>query len=509
MGHYVGARYVPKFANPLEWAENTAYEAMTVVSYNNNSYTSKIPVPSTIGNPADNSTYWALTGNYNAQVEQCRQETESYKTQVEEYREITEATQKEITTINVNAMDNSKDEDKLSAAVSKALSADNGNYKIVTSKVLNITSNVIIDLNGKSLDFDITYTPTNTSGSALIIRNGNTSNIKIKVINGGNDDNTCNALEIYSLHHCKLDIYGDHYKGTLLRVSGKEQDYTRCIGMSIAIQNYNCNRTLYHGDPVYPAAGFGIYTNVWEEYYDASHPETNLITGVQDVTCLHWESHIVASDLDYNLNLMACTGYFGCLALGGKCKTLLNVGYASKIEADYILLSSEDGHNVNGLKIGNQARLDCGAIRMDAIGNGIDLQDNTSIANIGMIYPETNVESIVSYNNANKITKIENQPYSNIPRGNYRSVINEYISQPVDFTNGVGTFNIDLADYGANNLLSINGIPFGSGESFSMGITNISGTVYTFTVRCTSDSSFSLNGLSFRIHLVCNNPLPW
>ena len=90
MGHYVGARYVPKFANPLEWAENTAYEAMTVVSYNNNSYTSKIPVPSTIGNPADNSTYWALTGNYNAQVEQYRQETENYNTQVEQYRQETE-----------------------------------------------------------------------------------------------------------------------------------------------------------------------------------------------------------------------------------------------------------------------------------------------------------------------------------------------------------------------------------------------------------------------------------
>ena len=79
MGHYVGARYVPKFANPLEWAENTAYEAMTVVSYNNNSYTSKIPVPSTIGNPADNPDYWALTGNYNAQVEQYRQEVEQYR----------------------------------------------------------------------------------------------------------------------------------------------------------------------------------------------------------------------------------------------------------------------------------------------------------------------------------------------------------------------------------------------------------------------------------------------
>ena len=470
---YVGARYVPKFASPVEWAADTSYEALTIVTFNNASYTSKVPVPPTVGNPANNPQYWVLTGNYNAQVEQYRQETENYKTEVEgyrqdtenyktevegyrqdtenyntqvkEYRKITEATQKEITTINVNAMDKSTDEDKLLAAVSKALSTDNGNYKIVTSKVLNITSNVIIDLNGKSLDFDITYTPTNTSGSALIIRNGKTSNIKIKVINGGNDDNTCNALEIYSLHHCKLDIYGDHYKGTLLRVSGKESDYTRCIGMSIAIQNYNCNRTLYHGDPVYPAAGFGIYTNVWEEYYDASKPETNLITGVQDVTCLHWESHIVAPDLDYNLTLMACTGYFGYLALGGKCKTLLNVGYASKIEADYILLGSEDGHNVNGLKIGLQARLDCGAIIMDAIGNGIDLEDKTSIANIGMIYPESNVGSIVSYNNTNKITKIENQPYSNIPRGNYRSVINEYISKPVDFTNGVGTFNIDLA----------------------------------------------------------------
>ena len=75
--NYVGARYVPKFANPVEWQANTSYEAMVIVTYNNSSYTSKIPVPPTIGNPAENSTYWALTGNYNAQVEQYRQETET------------------------------------------------------------------------------------------------------------------------------------------------------------------------------------------------------------------------------------------------------------------------------------------------------------------------------------------------------------------------------------------------------------------------------------------------
>lgn len=73
--NYVGARYVPKFADPVEWQANTSYEAMVIVTYNNASYTSKVPVPPTVGNPAENSTYWALTGNYNAQVEEYRKAT--------------------------------------------------------------------------------------------------------------------------------------------------------------------------------------------------------------------------------------------------------------------------------------------------------------------------------------------------------------------------------------------------------------------------------------------------
>ena len=73
--NYVGARYVPKFADPIGWQANTSYEAMVIVTYNNSSYTSKIPVPPTVGNPAENSKYWVLTGNYNAQIEEYRQET--------------------------------------------------------------------------------------------------------------------------------------------------------------------------------------------------------------------------------------------------------------------------------------------------------------------------------------------------------------------------------------------------------------------------------------------------
>ena len=95
---YVGARYVPKFADPTAWTSGTSYEAMTIVTYNNSSYTSKMPVPATVGNPADNPDYWALTGNYNAQVEQYRQATENYNAQVAQYRQESETVSNNLTT---------------------------------------------------------------------------------------------------------------------------------------------------------------------------------------------------------------------------------------------------------------------------------------------------------------------------------------------------------------------------------------------------------------------------
>ena len=67
---YVGARYVPKFADPYEWQANTIYEPLTVVMYNRNSYTSKKQVPANIGEPTNNPEYWVCTGNYNAQIEE-------------------------------------------------------------------------------------------------------------------------------------------------------------------------------------------------------------------------------------------------------------------------------------------------------------------------------------------------------------------------------------------------------------------------------------------------------
>ena len=69
---YIGARYVPLFAEPLQWDSSKSYEPLTIVYNEGNSYTSRQFVPA--GILISNEEYWALTGNYNAQIEQYRTE---------------------------------------------------------------------------------------------------------------------------------------------------------------------------------------------------------------------------------------------------------------------------------------------------------------------------------------------------------------------------------------------------------------------------------------------------
>lgn len=79
---YIGSRYVPLFADPLEWDIKKTYEPLTIVLYQGNSYTSRQAVPADID--ITNESYWAQTGNYNAQIEQYRQETQAVSQKAEE-----------------------------------------------------------------------------------------------------------------------------------------------------------------------------------------------------------------------------------------------------------------------------------------------------------------------------------------------------------------------------------------------------------------------------------------
>ena len=82
---YIGMRYVPLFADPLEWSSELAYEPFTIVTHDGNSYTSRQFVPK--GIDISNNKFWALSGNYNAQWEKYRQETIQLQASVDSLKE--------------------------------------------------------------------------------------------------------------------------------------------------------------------------------------------------------------------------------------------------------------------------------------------------------------------------------------------------------------------------------------------------------------------------------------
>lgn len=83
---YIGARYVPIFADPAEWTNTRMYEPLTIVMHEGNSFTSKQFVP--FGIDINNDAFWAKTGNYNAQVEQYRQEVLNISDELNDIKEV-------------------------------------------------------------------------------------------------------------------------------------------------------------------------------------------------------------------------------------------------------------------------------------------------------------------------------------------------------------------------------------------------------------------------------------
>lgn len=77
---YIGARYVPLFANPIEWDGTRAYEPLTIVLYKGNSYTTRQYTPA--GIEINDDAFWAETGNYNAQIEQYRNEVRAFDARI-------------------------------------------------------------------------------------------------------------------------------------------------------------------------------------------------------------------------------------------------------------------------------------------------------------------------------------------------------------------------------------------------------------------------------------------
>lgn len=73
---YIGMRYLTKFADPIQWDDTRQYEQLTVVQYQGATYVSKQMVP--IGIPITDTRYWLYWADFNAQIEQYRQEVQAF-----------------------------------------------------------------------------------------------------------------------------------------------------------------------------------------------------------------------------------------------------------------------------------------------------------------------------------------------------------------------------------------------------------------------------------------------
>lgn len=126
---YIGARYVPLFAEPIEWDKTKQYEPLTIVTSNGNSYTSRQFVPS--GVEITNTAFWALTGNFNAQVEQYRKEVTAYDGRI---------TAAQTYATNALSLAKTNEADIAANDAELAGTADSGLKTLITNEVTRATS---------------------------------------------------------------------------------------------------------------------------------------------------------------------------------------------------------------------------------------------------------------------------------------------------------------------------------------------------------------------------------
>lgn len=126
---YIGSRYVPKFADPVEWDKTRQYEPLTIVTVNGTSYTSRQFVPA--GIEITNDAFWVLTGNYNAQVEQYRKEVTAYDGRITAAQ--TDAT-------NALSLAKTNEADIATNDAELAGTADSGLKTLITDEVTRATS---------------------------------------------------------------------------------------------------------------------------------------------------------------------------------------------------------------------------------------------------------------------------------------------------------------------------------------------------------------------------------
>ena len=134
LNQYIGARYVPLITG--EWDATISYEPLSVALYQGSSYTSICSVP--VGVPPTNTAFWALTGNYNAQVEQYRQEVLNISSELSSIKPKVESNTNNIAILTPKVESNTNNIDILTPKVE----SNTNNIDMLTPKVESNTNNI-------------------------------------------------------------------------------------------------------------------------------------------------------------------------------------------------------------------------------------------------------------------------------------------------------------------------------------------------------------------------------
>lgn len=232
---YVGARYVPLFADPLQWDNTQTYEPLTIVLNQGNSYTSRQFVPT--GTDISNEDYWAMTGNYNSQVEQYRQEVEVLSADLADTMKYLPSVAVPITKYGALGGDND-DTDAIQACL------DNEKYVFIPSGTWNVSSQLKMMNNtvifGEGRTSILKAMPSFPTNKAMIMNDDQISHFILSNFALDASNVPLRGLEIKNPYdNCIIDnLTGDNFCKAFMWIG--TDDLAWLVSQTLVVQNCIC-----------------------------------------------------------------------------------------------------------------------------------------------------------------------------------------------------------------------------------------------------------------------------
>lgn len=174
---YIGARYVPIFADPIEWDKAKSYEPLTIVTYQGDSYASKTFVPAQT--EITNTEFWVRTGSYNVQVEQYRKEVQEVVTKMDD---LEESVNNSISSFDTRLTQNEEKVESYNNRIT-TLESDNATNKTNISNNTNSISTIEGQINTINTDIESLDSRVESNENSISTINKNLTNLSNLVKN--------------------------------------------------------------------------------------------------------------------------------------------------------------------------------------------------------------------------------------------------------------------------------------------------------------------------------------